>query len=87
MTDVWVEELASELGVDGLSQEEISKLLAAARDVAHGVERRITPLSAFLVGAAVERRMAAGAVRRDAFREVLATLEAQIPDAEPEEIP
>ena len=34
-------------------------MLDAARDVAHGVERKITPVSTFLLGMNVERRVSA----------------------------
>ena len=87
MTDAWLNELANTLGVDELSQEEISRLLAVARDVAHGVERRITPLSAFLLGAAVERRNASGVSRAAALDDVIASLQQLIPDAEPGAVP
>jgi hypothetical protein len=79
----WIGELAEALRVDALADEEESTLLATARDVAHGVERRVTPLAAFLAGAAVERRMAAGASRDAAMREVLGVVEDLIPGAEP----
>ena len=51
----WLEELASALGVEPLSREEVGALLRLAREVAHGVERRFAPLSTFLVGVAVGR--------------------------------
>lgn len=56
--DAWIDRLAQTLGEDPLSAPEAESLLEAARDVAHGVERRVTPLSAFLAGVAVGRRPA-----------------------------
>jgi hypothetical protein len=87
MSDAWIRELADALGVQPPTTEETGKLLAAARDVAHGVERRITPVSAFVLGAAVERRVAGGAARSEALHGCLATLEGLIPDEEPNEVP
>ena len=51
----WVGDLADALGVDRLSDEEVQELLDTARDVAHRVERKVTPLSTFLLGIAVGR--------------------------------
>jgi hypothetical protein len=87
MSEEWIRRLAEELGVEDPSIEESNKLLAAARDVAHGVERRITPLAAFVLGAGVERRMAAGTPRDQALTESLTKLDALIPDTEPGEVP
>ncbi len=81
MTDPWLDRLAGALGVDGLDAEERSVLLDVARDVAHGVERRITPLSTFLLGEAVERRCAAGASREDALRTSIESLRSLLPGA------
>src|SRR5207247_2458873 len=49
----WIDGFAEELGIGPLSASETERLLSAARDVAHRVERRITPLSTFLLGMAV----------------------------------
>jgi hypothetical protein len=87
VTDPWLDELAGALGGDGLDSKERSMLLDVARDVAHGVERRITPLSAFLLGEAVERRRAAGASREDALRTSIESLRSMLPGAEVGEAP
>jgi hypothetical protein len=81
VTDPWLDRLAGALGVDGLDADERSLLLDVARDVAHGVERRITPLSTFLLGEAVERRCAAGASRKDALRTSIESLRSLLPGA------
>jgi hypothetical protein len=87
VTDPWLDRLAAALGVDGIDAEERSLLLEAARDVAHGVERRITPLSTFLLGEAVERRRAAGAPKQEALRASVESLRSLLPEAEAGESP
>ena len=53
----WLSTAAEALGVDPIDDATQERLLGAARDVAHGVERKLTPLATFLLGVAVERRM------------------------------
>lgn len=77
----WIDRLAEALGEEALSDPEVTRLLGAAREVAHRVERRITPLAAFLVGTAAGRRIAGGEPRGDAVRAVLGTLEGLLPEA------
>lgn len=83
----WIEQLAEALGEDTLSESETVQLLAAARDVAHRVERMITPIATFLLGAAVGRSLAGGASRANAleaaFDTVRSLLPAERPDGEP----
>lgn len=79
--DAWIDQLAEALGEDTLSESETAKLLSVARDVAHRVERRITPLSTFLLGAAVGRSLAGGASRADAVQAGLDTVDSLLPDA------
>ena len=55
--DDWLKALAITLGVDPLDEGQIAELLDVARDVAHGVERKATPMATFLLGAAVQRRI------------------------------
>ena len=77
----WIDTLARELGLEPLSQDETTRLLNTARDVAHRVERRLTPLSTFLMGVAVGTRTAVGHPRSEVAVEVLATLESLLPEA------
>lgn len=56
--EAWIDRLASALGEEPLAPSEVEAILAAAREVAHGVERRVTPLTTFLVGLAVGRQRA-----------------------------
>ena len=78
----WIEEFATELGDSPLTGDEETLLLGAARDVAHRVERKITPLSTFLMGAAVERARADGLTRGEALAEIMRTLIGTLPPAE-----
>jgi Domain of unknown function (DUF6457) len=87
VTDAWLDELATRLGLDALSADERSRILSIARDVAHGVERRITPLATFLLGAAVARRTSEGASTEQALGEAIDVVASLVPDAEPDAIP
>lgn len=77
--DAWLRELATALGAQGVAEDEIEELLGVARDVAHSVERKATPVATFLLGTSVERRIAAGASRADAFAGALGDLRATLP--------
>lgn len=81
----WVDQLASALGEEPASAAETSEILTVARDVAHRVERKITPVSTYLLGIAVGRQLATGSDRRDALAARAATLRSVLPDAPPEE--
>lgn len=76
-----MEGLARTQGVEALSDGEIESLLNVARDVAHRVERKVTPLAAFLLGMTVERRMSAGAPRGEAFDNSIAELDGLLPES------
>lgn len=76
--DAWLDRLAGALGEEPLSVPDSERLLGAARDVAHRVERKLTPLAAFLIGSAVGRDPAG---RVDALEAALATLESLLPPA------
>ena len=82
--EAWIDRLAAELGEDPLTDAEATRLLGSARDVAHRVERKITPLAAFLLGSATGRGAAGGASRKDALAVSLETLERLLPAAPPE---
>ncbi|MEX0743645.1 MAG: DUF6457 domain-containing protein [Actinomycetota bacterium] len=82
--DDWIDRLAAALGEEPLSGEERNRLLDAARDVAHGVERKVTPLATFLLGSAVGRNVSAGARRSDAMDAALETLRSALPEDRPE---
>ena len=59
--EAWIDRLAAALEEEPLTDAEATRLLGSAREVAHRVERKITPLAAFLLGEATGRRTAAGA--------------------------
>jgi hypothetical protein len=76
----WIDELADSLGEPHLTAQETAAILRLARDVAHGVERKLAPLSAFLVGRAAGRRAADGMSADEAFRGAVESARARIPD-------
>jgi len=80
MSDSWLDQLAGVQGTPSLSEGEIESLLGVARDVAHRVERKVTPLAAFLLGMSVERRIAGGASRAAALESAVAELEGLLPE-------
>ncbi|MBI3648078.1 MAG: molybdopterin-guanine dinucleotide biosynthesis protein MobA [Actinobacteria bacterium] len=80
----WVDRLAQGLGVEPLSALETVRLLSTAREVAHRVERSDTPLAAFVLGAAVGRRVAEGVSHSVAFDDALDALVRRLPSP-PEE--
>jgi hypothetical protein len=76
----WLDRLAEALGEEPLTGQEADRLLRASREVAHRVERTATPLAAFLVGAAVGRRIERGATRETAFDESLDAVLVRLPE-------
>ena len=83
----WIDRLAEGLGVEPLTEPETTRLLATAREVAHRVERKITPLAAFQLGVAVGRSEAGGAGRETAFTRALEMLIHRLPEATADEPP
>ena len=81
----WLDRLAQTFELDAPTHEEIAVVLDAAREVAHGVERRITPVSTFLLGMHFERLVAAGASRGEALASSIAVLRATLPTEPAEE--
>jgi len=75
----WVDELAGALGTEPLTDAEVDRLLQVARDVAHSVERKVTPLAAFLLGMSVHQRMLDQHGRAEAVDAAIADLRATIP--------
>ena len=80
----WIDELARSLGEAPLTSTEMTRLLDAAGAVAHRVERKMTPLSTFVVGCAVGRTLAGGAERTDALDDALRRLESLLPPPTPD---
>ncbi len=77
----WVDGLASELKLHELSKHETDHVLSAAREVAHRVERKITPLAMYVVGLSVGRQLADRA-RDDALEDAIHALLLRLPPAE-----
>jgi hypothetical protein len=74
----WVDGLAAELRLDPLSKHESDHLLEAAREVAHRVERKATPLAMYVVGMAVGRQLADRS-RDDAIEDAIHTVLVRLP--------
>jgi uncharacterized protein DUF6457 len=81
----WIDQLASALGEEPASAAETSEILTVARDVAHRVERKITPVSTYLLGIAVGRQLAAGSGRSEALSTQAKALRSTLPEAQPED--
>jgi Domain of unknown function (DUF6457) len=77
--DHWIDDLARALGEEPLTASETEQLLDAARDVAHRVERKFTPLSTFVIGCAVGRELAGGANRAETLHTLLRRVESTLP--------
>jgi Domain of unknown function (DUF6457) len=85
--EAWLDRLATTLGEEPPSAAETSEILTVARDVAHRVERKITPVSTYLVGIAVGRRLAGGSDGPEALRAAIGALRSVLPEepaAEPD---
>jgi Domain of unknown function (DUF6457) len=80
----WTDRLAETLEVAPLDAGQQDALLHASREIAHRVERKETPLAAFLLGVAVGGRTAAGADPVDALKEAVGAALALLPPAPPE---
>jgi hypothetical protein len=74
-----LDRLAQALGVEPTTAEETAAILTVARAVAHTIERRITPVSTFLLGMSVQERVAGGTTRGDALASALSDLRAAMP--------
>jgi hypothetical protein len=75
----WLDELADALGVEAPTPGETAHVLEVSRDVAHRVERRVTPVSTFLLGLAVQRRLAEGLARDAAMEAAIRDLRSVLP--------
>jgi hypothetical protein len=80
--DDWLDRFADALGEDPVTPKEIGAILKMSREVAHGVERKYAPLSTFLAGLYVGRRVAAGESREDALQRAVADALDLVPEPE-----
>lgn len=83
----WVDEYRSALEASGavpveLDDDHVTAVLALARDVAHGTERRFAPLATFLAGQFVAGRTAAGQSHAAALHDALTVARRLLPEAE-----
>jgi hypothetical protein len=78
----WIDQLAGSLGEDPISPEEVGAVLKLARDVAHGVERKLAPLSTYLAGVHAGRTAAAGGTRAVALGRVVEAAGRLIPEGD-----
>jgi len=72
----WLVRWAEALGERPVTNEEIGEMLSLSRDVAHQVERKMAPLSTYLAGIHVGRRLAEGVNTHDALEEIRAAWDA-----------
>ena len=75
----WIDELTEAFALERLTDDETDRILRMARDVAHRVERRDTPLATFLMGMDVAARIAGGVSRHAALNESIAAVETLLP--------
>jgi hypothetical protein len=84
--DEWIDRFAEALGEQPLHPTEVGSMLKLSRDVAHGVERKLAPLSTFLAGLSVGRQIAEGASRDQALLQVMEAARTLMPPP-PDETP
>jgi hypothetical protein len=75
----WLGRLAADLGEQPLTSREVGHVLKLAREVAHGVERKLAPLAAYLAGVHVGRRGAQGVSPDDALSDAVRAAAAILP--------
>lgn len=75
----WIDDLATACGQEPLTDPETGELLCIAREVAHRVERKGTPLAAFLLGMHVAGRVASGTPRAMALADGIGVIEKLLP--------
>ena len=81
----WIDRLTSTLGEEAVAAREIGAVLKLARDVAHGAERKLAPLSTYVAGLHAARRAAEGMPRERALAEAADAARALItPPVEPD---
>ena len=79
----WIDRLAQALAVEAPDPQQTTRLLAASREVAHFVERKTTPLAAYVLGSSIAAQVAGGASPDEAFDDALSTLLRMLPEAPP----
>jgi len=77
----WIDNLATACEQEPLTEPEIEGLLRIAREVAHRVERKGTPLATFLLGMRVAQRLTDGTPRATALAEGIDEVEGLLPSS------
>lgn len=77
----WIDDLATACGQEPLTDPETEALLRIAREVAHRVERKGTPLATFMLGMQVAERVANGTHRAAALADGIGVIEGLLPPA------
>ena len=80
----WLERYAAALGQEPVAPAETGSVLKLAREVAHGVERKLAPLSTYLAGVHVGRAMAGSERRSDALERAIEAARTLIPEGSEE---
>jgi hypothetical protein len=77
--DDWIDRLAEALDQQHVTPWEMGAVLKLARDVAHGVERKLAPLSAFVAGLYVGGQAREGIPRDEALARAIEAAARLIP--------
>jgi uncharacterized protein DUF6457 len=83
--DEWMDRMAQAIGEEPMTPAEAGAILKLAREVAHGVERKVAPLSTFLAGVYVGRQTGAGISRQDALARAVEAARDLIPSRQGDE--
>jgi len=77
--DEWMDRFAGALGEEPVAPSEMGLVLKLAREVAHGAERKLAPLSTYLAGVHAGRRLGEGEQREAVLRLALEAAERLLP--------
>ncbi|MDP8961683.1 MAG: DUF6457 domain-containing protein [Actinomycetota bacterium] len=78
----WLRRYAVALGQEPLTGQEVAAILELARDVAHGTERKLAPLSTFLAGIHAAGHLGEGGVRAAAINDAIEIARRLVSDGE-----
>ena len=77
--DEWLDRYAGQLGLPSIDADTARAVLGLSREVAHGAERRLAPLCAYLAGLHVARRADDGIDRAQAIGEAIEAARSMLP--------
>jgi len=78
--DAWEDTFAAAIGEDPITPEELGIVLRLSRDVAHRVERKLAPVSAYLAGVHAGRLASGGGARAEGLRAAEQAARALLPE-------